>query len=145
MNVASDAASTSDDHPLDVARARPTGGTSRCPTAIIAGLILTLAEFFDGDRSRYVYQPEGLHDLLLECFGDWHFGYLSGPRRRPPDARSTCLYGVEKNPCQTTASKAAVVSRKSGNCLGSRSGIACLQRSRGFGGVIGRVSPGQRP
>jgi hypothetical protein len=31
-----------------------------------------LAELFDGDQSRYVYQAEGLHDLLLECFEDWY-------------------------------------------------------------------------
>ena len=31
-----------------------------------------LAELFDGSRSRYVYQAEGLNDLLLECFGDWY-------------------------------------------------------------------------
>jgi hypothetical protein len=31
-----------------------------------------LAGLFDGDRSRYVYGPEGLHDLLLKEFEDWY-------------------------------------------------------------------------
>jgi len=31
-----------------------------------------LAGLFDGDRSRYVYGPEGLHDLLLTQFEDWY-------------------------------------------------------------------------
>ena len=31
-----------------------------------------LAGLFDGDRSRYVYAPEGLHDLMLEQFEDWY-------------------------------------------------------------------------
>lgn len=46
-----------------------------------------LASLFDGTRSRYAYQAEGLHDLLLGHFGDeyleerdeaWEYGYISG-------------------------------------------------------------------
>ena len=49
-------------------------GSSETPQVNRPGLrpSLRAAGLFDGDRSRYVHRAEGLHELLLEQFGDWY-------------------------------------------------------------------------